>query len=157
MLTIRLAENNDIPLLSEFWYDNMALLQQSNPRVRLLPDARRRWEDAARQFRNLDAVIFFVAEIDEDIVGCIVGRIIPNQAGLAPEVIGIIDWLILDLHTPHKQKGVGRALLQAVKDHFIDRHITQLQVTVSTQATVAQAFWLGVGAKKTDEIFWMNL
>ncbi|MDQ7025976.1 MAG: GNAT family N-acetyltransferase [Anaerolineae bacterium] len=157
MLTIRLAKNDDIPFLSEFWYDNMALLQQSNPRVRLLADARRCWEDAAQQFMALDEVIFFAAEIKGDVLGCIVGRIILNQAGLAPQWIGNIDWLILDLHSPHKQRGTGRALLQAMKDHFIDRHITQCQVSVSTQATVAQAFWLGVGAKKTDDIFWMNL
>jgi hypothetical protein len=90
-------------------------------------------------------------------LGCIIGHSIPNHAGLAPELIGSIEALILDLHTPHKQQGTGRALLGAMKQHFIERNITQLQVAVSIQSTVAQAFWLGVGAKKTDEIYWMNL
>jgi ribosomal protein S18 acetylase RimI-like enzyme len=157
MLTIRPAQNVDIVLLSEYWYDNMALAQQNNPRIRLLPDARRRWENAVRHFIHTNESVFLVAEVEGEVLGCIIGRITHNQAGLAPEFMGIIEWLILDLHTLHKQQGTGRALLQAAKDYFIERNISQLQVSVSVQDTVAQAFWLAVGAKKTDEFYWMNL
>jgi ribosomal protein S18 acetylase RimI-like enzyme len=157
MLTIRPAQNVDIVLLSEYWYDNMALAQQNNPRIRLLPDARRRWENAVRHFIHTNESVFLVAEVEGEVLGCIIGCITHNQAGLAPEFMGIIEWLILDLHTLHKQQGTGRALLQAAKDYFIERNISQLQVSVSVQDTVAQAFWLAVGAKKTDEFYWMNL
>jgi L-amino acid N-acyltransferase YncA len=156
MLTIRPVEIADIPLLSEFWYDNVALLQQSNSRLRLLPDARQQWEAAMLEIIRTDDVIFLVAANESDLLGCIVGRITPNQPGLAPQLIGVIDSLILDLHS-QKQQGAGRELLQAMKTRFIDQHITQLQVTVAAQATVAQAFWLGMGAKKTDDVFWMTL
>ena len=157
MLTIRPAQDEDSHLLSEYWYDNMALAQQNNPRIRLLPDARRWWEDAVRQLIHTNAAVFLVAEVEGEVLGCIIGRITPNQPGLAPQLIGIIEWLILDLHTPHKQQGTGRALLQATKDYFIERNITQLWVSVSVQDTVAQAFWLAVGAKKTDELYWMKI
>jgi hypothetical protein len=156
MLTIRDAEIADIPLLSEYWYDNMALLQQSNPRVRLLPDARQQWEVAMQHSMTLPDVIFLVAANESELLGGIVGRIAPNQPGLAPQFMGVIDILILDLHS-QKQQGAGRELLQALKTRFVDQHIIQLQVTVAAQATVAQAFWLGMGAKKTDELFWMML
>jgi hypothetical protein len=156
MLTIRPVEIADIPLLSEFWYDNMALLQQSNPRIRLLPDARQQWEVAMQHIITMPEVIFLVAANESKLLGCIIGRIASNQPGLAPQFIGIIDNLILDLHS-QKQHGAGRELLQALKTRFIDQHITQIQVTVAAQATVAQAFWLGMGAKKTDELFWMIL
>ena len=156
MLTIRDAEIVDIPMLSEYWYDNMALLQQLNPRVRLLPDARQQWEVAMRQIITMPDVIFLVAANESELLGCIVGRIAPNQPGLAPQFIGVIDNLILDLHS-QKQKGAGRELLQAAKNRFIDHDITQLQVTAAAQAAVAQAFWLGMGAKKSDEVFWMML
>ena len=157
MLTIRPVENEDIPVLSEFWYDNMALLQQLNPRIRLLPDARRQWEIAMKVIIAANDVIFLAAENENELLGCIAGRIASNQPGLAPALIGIIDWLILDLHSSDKQQGAGRELLNAIKIRFGDRHITQLQVTVATQATVEQAFWLGVGVKKTDELFWMTI
>jgi ribosomal protein S18 acetylase RimI-like enzyme len=156
MLTIRSVEIADIPLLSEFWYDNMALLQQSNPRVLLLPDARRHWETTMLEIIRTDDVIFLVAENESELSGCIIGRITPNQPGFAPQFIGVIDYLILNLHS-QRQQGAGRELLQAMKTRFIEQHITQLQVTVAAQATVAQAFWLGMGAKKTDELFWMTL
>jgi hypothetical protein len=156
MLTIRDAETADIPVLSEFWYDNMALLQQSNPHIRLLPDARRQWEMAMEHLVMAHNIVFVVAENESGLLGCIVGRRTSNQPGLAPKYIGIIDWLILDLHS-QKQQGAGRELFQTLKNRFIGQDIKQLQVTVAAQATVAQAFWLGMGAKKTDDIFWMAL
>jgi hypothetical protein len=157
MLTIRPIQNEDLPVLSEFWYDNMAVLQQTNPRVRLLPDARRHWEVAMRQFNVVDKSIFLVAENEAALLGCIAGRITLNQPGLAPQLIGVVDFLLLDLHTPHKPEGTGHALLQAVKTYFIEQRIVQLQVTVAVQSVVAQAFWLGIGAKKIDDVFWVIL
>lgn len=156
MLTIRPAVQEDILVLSEFWYDNMALMQQSNPRIRLLPDARHQWEVAMQSISVEQNAIFLVAENAAELVGCVIGRVTANKPGLAPERIGVIDTLLLDLHSK-KLQGAGRELLQAVKSRFIDQHVSQLQVAVAAQATVAQAFWLGMGAKKTDEIFWMLL
>src|SRR5688572_14741537 len=99
MLTIRTVEPEDIPVLSEFWYDNMALLQQSTPHVRLLPNARRYWEASMAQIVAVHDVIFLVAEVEHELLGCIIGRIASNQPGLAPQYIGSIDALILDLHS----------------------------------------------------------
>lgn len=157
MLTIRPVVQADLAVLSEFWYDNIALLQQSNSRIRLLPDARHVWEDAAEQFITANNTVFLTAINEAEHLGYVLGRITPNQAGLAPEKIGVIDALMLDLHIPHKQHSTGRILLDAAKAYFIDHHITQIQVTVSAKATVAQGFWLSMGAKNLDDVFWMTL
>lgn len=171
MLKIRPAISADITLLSEYWYDNMALLQQSNPRIRLLPDARHQWEGFAKSLVQSSDVIFLCAEVNPEIdaralgamsntqmpIGCIAARVLANQAGLAPPQIGLVELLILDLHSPHQQHGTGGELLRSLQAQMAQRQITHLLVSVSAQAAVEQAFWRAMGAKKTDDIFWMTL
>ena len=157
MLDIRPAIIDDIPLLSEYWYDNMALLQQSNPRIRLAPDARLRWERSARRLLQRSDAIVLTAAAANEVIGCIAGRVVANQPGLVPETIGCVEWLIIDLHNPHKQQGTGTSLLRALRAKFTERGIAQMEARVTAYSAVAQAFWQGVGTTKTDDIFWMAL
>ena len=66
-MTIRPVTSDDIPLLSEYWYDTMALLQHMTSHIRLLPDARGRWERYAQDLVWDPAVIFLAAEVAGDV------------------------------------------------------------------------------------------
>jgi hypothetical protein len=156
MLDIRPIQTEDLSLLSEYWYDNIVLQQQSNPRIHLLPDARCQWERYTATLIQNEAAICLVAVVKADVLGCIAGTVSTNQPGLAPEMIGVIEWLILDLHATNSQHQSASALLNELKVRFATRGISQLQVRVAAQATVAQAFWRGIGAKKIDDIFWID-
>ncbi|MCA9915554.1 MAG: GNAT family N-acetyltransferase [Anaerolineae bacterium] len=151
---IRQAHPEDIPLLSEFWYDQMAIWQQNNRLLRLLPDARDRWEAATSEQLQSEAIVFLTAEIENTLVGGIIGEIVPNLPGVAPQQIGLIRDLIVDNHS-ELGRGVGRELLEACITVLRERGIQQVQVRIPTQAAVQQAFWRGVGASNGMDIFWM--
>ena len=141
----RPAQAADIPLLSEYWYDKMVLAQQMNAPLRLLPDARTRWEKTAQRWAKKRDVSFIVAEKDGDCAGCIVGAIMPNAPGLAPENIGRVWQLVIDLHTP--QRGAGRVLLGALRQRFATNDVTQIRVDVMPHLAVERAFWQAQGAR----------
>ncbi len=147
----------DIPILSEFWYDQMVLLQQMNPRIRLAPEARKKWELGMQETLQQPNTIFLTSILGTEIVGAIAATVLPNAAGLLPEQIAQVTTFVIDIHTPHIQHGTGRHLLEALKNSLAEQHITQLHISVSTSSVVEQAFWRGMGAKNNDEIFWMAL
>lgn len=155
--SIRTAEPQDLVLLSEFWYDRMTLLMQSSPSLRLLPDARIRWETAASTWLNDEAVVFLVGLAEQEVVGGIAGKIESNAPGLAPENIMRIADLVIDLHTIHKQQGIGRMLLNALRDQAREKGITRMVIQAAAGLAVEQAFWRGMGAKSYAELFWMDV
>lgn len=153
---IRQTLPEDIPLLSEFWYDQMAIWQQNNRFLRLLPDARSAWEVAAAEQLQLESSIFLAAEMENTLIGGIIGAIVPNLPGIAPQQIGSIRDLIVDTHT-EIGRGAGRALLDACLAAMREHGIQQIQVQIPAQAAVQQAFWRGVGASNGMDVFWMAI
>lgn len=157
-MRIRPAQAADLPLLSEYWYDRAALLQQMGAPLQLLPDARSRWEDAAAHWLHADDVYFLTCVINDDEAGgALVGRIEANQPGLAPTHYGRVLQLVIDLHTPHLQQGMGGALLRAFQERLRDNDITRLVAAASVTLAVEEAFWRGMGAQRTQTIFWMDI
>ena len=156
-MIIRTASLDDIVQLSEFWYDNIALQQQSNPRIRLLPNAQKIWVHYAGNLVLSHDVIFLCCEVEDVLVGCLIARIVDNMPGLDPPQYGLVEMLILDLHMSTGEKGVGKALLSELLGRLREYNITQLQVQVGLGNVVEQVFWRGVGAKNNDQIFWMAL
>lgn len=156
-MTIRPTITADLPLLSEYWYDRMALLQQMRTPLRLLPDARSRWEAAANDWLADSDLICLTYTRDDEAAGAIIGGIERNQPGIAPEHIGRVRQLVIDLHTPRPQRGVGSALLTALNDHFREAGVTRTIAEAPVTLAVEQAFWRGVGAKNSHDIFWMDL
>lgn len=156
-MLIRPAHAHDLAILSEYWYDAMALIQQTNPRIRLLPNARQEWEAWHHANLALDHAFFLVAEQNSELVGGIYGRIVENEAGLNPRVYGVVQDLLLDLHAPQKQQGVSSQLWQALQAQFLAHEIHHISILVNASALVPQAFWRALGARKSADLFWMNV
>jgi RimJ/RimL family protein N-acetyltransferase len=157
LMNIRPARAADLPLLSEYWYDRAALLQQMGAPLKLLPDARSHWEAAAATWLHADDTYFLTCVINNEAGGALVGRIEANQPGLAPERYGRVLQLIIDLHTPQFQQGMGGALLRAFQARLRDNDITRLIAAASVALAVEEAFWRGMGAHRTQTIFWMDV
>jgi RimJ/RimL family protein N-acetyltransferase len=156
-MNIRPAQAADLPLLSEYWYDRMALLQQMGAPVQLLPRARSRWEEAAQGWLNDDTITCLTCVIDNQAGGALIGTIKDNQPGIAPARYGQVLQLIIDLHTPHQQQGMGGALLRAFRKQLQSKGINRLMAHASTMLAVEEAFWRGIGAQRTQTVFWMAL
>lgn len=156
-MPIRDVTIDDIPVLAEFWYDQMALRSQKHAAIKLAPNALTQWEIFAHTCLYDDDLVFLLAEIDNDIIGCAIGRIQANQVGLVPAQVGIIEQIIFDLHSPHKRKNAVTELLEAIKAYFRQSDIQYIIVQVPTQSPVEQGFWRGLGLSHLDDIFWMDL
>ncbi len=156
-MIIRPVQEVDIPLLAEFWYDQMALLSQKQSFIDLMPDAIEQWQNHAYAIMQDDMVSFLVIESMHEIIGSIIGRIEDNQAGLLPQKYGVIDQLILDLHSPHKRKSAVNSLLDALKNRFRQQNISHIIVRVPIYSLAEQGFWRGLGATQLNNSFWMEI
>ncbi|MDZ4763241.1 MAG: GNAT family N-acetyltransferase [Chloroflexota bacterium] len=153
MIAVLPATNTDLPALVEFWYEKWALLSQSDARIRLAPDARARWLDAARIWISDANSLFCAVTDDARTVGFAVGRI---DAALMPGLMptGIITDIALDAHGSHA--GAARALVAALRAGFAARGIEQIVVWTARQQPVEQAFWRGLGATEWMDGLWLK-
>jgi ribosomal protein S18 acetylase RimI-like enzyme len=147
----------DVPVLSEFWYDQMALVAQTNKRIRLLPNARAQWEQAVLDWLTQPRYLCQTAQVGDEIIGGMIAVIVPPAPGLAPQQLAHIAYLIVDIHTRHARSGVGRVLLEAMRLALRERKITHFLTQVGAQSAVEQAFWRGIGARHDDDVFWMEV
>ena len=156
-MNIRVSAVDDLPILAEYWYDRMALLSQKTAMIRLMPDAQARWQKHAQSLLTNDDATCLTVELDGEILGCMFASIQANKVGLLPEFYGKISDIVLDLHSPHRQAGTVKALLQEMKQHFQTRDLSVMMVQVPLSATIEQAFWEGLGAKHYQNTFWMEI
>src|SRR5690606_22896072 len=89
-MIIRPVQEVDIPLLAEFWYDQMALLSQKQSFIGLMPDAIEQWRNYAYEIMQEELRNYRAVEIEQVIVGCMIERIEDNQAGLLTQICGVI-------------------------------------------------------------------
>lgn len=161
-LSVRPAQADDIPLLADYWYDKMVLVQQFNPRVQLLPDAQVQWQQAAQRWLQDATLHFLVATPADDlssnaVTGAMVGYAGANSPGLAPVTIGIIAQFVVDIHSPQVRQGIGRVLLQALRERFQADGITQIRVHTPPHLPVENAFWHAQGAILYDKQYTLTI
>jgi hypothetical protein len=155
-MIIRSTTHDDISILAEYWYDRVALLSQKTATIRLAPDAQAQWSQYAKSCLSDSNAISFTAEIDTEILGCMIGIVEANQAGLLPAYYGKINDIVLDLHSPQRQHGTVNALLTRLKQHFQERGLSEMIVHVPIVANIEQSFWSGLGARHYQNTFWMD-
>lgn len=156
-LNIRPLIADDIPVLSQFWYDQLVLAYQFNPRMRIAPSATDRWSAVVMRWHHQPDVIALTAIRSGEILGCMITEIVANSPGLLPEQIAVVRDFTVDIHMPQVQQGVGGHLLNATRDQLRERGIQQIQVLANAYVPVEQAFWRAQGAQTHDTLFWLNL
>lgn len=93
----------------------------------------------ARQL-TLDSHLVLVAEVDETIVGLIIGTIDDNKA----------YYYRIAVHPEHRGQGVGKALINALKDRFKTRKVSQILITVDTHNEPVVPLYKALGFENTD-------
>jgi hypothetical protein len=149
MIEIRLAVSDDIPDLIELRHER-ALLQ----RKRVTPDARDLWSMELHHCLGDPESVIYVAVSDNQLIGYVMGRVQTSSVGLIPERSGVISELALDLH--QYQGGIGRSLVNALRDWFRSCPVESIFLSVSQRLPVEQAFWRALGTEKWMEILWIT-
>lgn len=153
-VSIRKATSEDIRALAALWQEKRTLLQQSDRRFRIAADARRQWELSAQNWLCDQRCAIYVAEKETTLHGFIVGWLPAGIPALSPEMPGLITELVIDAHT--YQGGLGRMLLQALREWFHAHGMERMAVFAPHNAPVEQAFWRALGAVEWVDLMWIR-
>ena len=154
-MRIRLATMSDLGSAAQLWFDRITLLQQTDPRVKLLPDARDHWSAAAASWISDERTRFWVAECHGRLVGFAVVRIAPGEPGLQPQRRGVLLEMVIDLHETHR--GLAAQLLDQARRWLAAKGARQIEVDVPARYPVEAAFWRAQGGAAWSERFRLSL
>lgn len=144
-VTLRPTSLADLPVLAEFWYDKMALLQATYAGVRLAPDARQVWRAHYTDALAHPNLLTVTACVGERIQGALLVRTLANEAGLLPAHYALVEHLLFDLHAPRAQDALAKRLFEACRIGLMTTGITEVRVRLAGALAVEQAFWLSLG------------
>ncbi|MCY3866632.1 MAG: hypothetical protein OXG68_14440 [Chloroflexi bacterium] len=153
-MQIRSALLTDLEAGAQLWHDRIALLQQTDPAFRLLPDAAARWRAKAERWIADDEVGFFVATVDGELVGQVAVRVVAGQPGLYPERVGAVLEMAVDLH--RASPGLSDGLLACAKDWLAKQGVRHLVIDVPARYPVEEAFWRARRARARFTRFWLE-
>ena len=154
-LVVRRAVRADFIAMASLWHEKMLLQQQTDLRYALLPDSQARWTAALEPRLNDARWAIFVAESEAGVIGYIMACLRASPPGLVPEQVGVIEDIAVSIHSQHN--GLGRGLLEPVRQWFVEQGITRMVATVARFQPVEQAFWRAIGARDVADTFWMKL
>ncbi len=153
-ITIRRAEQTDIPELSRLWLEKTTLQQQFDRRFLLAVEGRAAWERRLREWLADPACAVLVGAAGETLSGYIIGWVQDAPPGLVPARIGAVTDLALDAH--RYQGGAGRALVKALRAWLSEQGIEHLVVYAPFRGAVEQAFWRSMGATEWVDVMWLT-
>ncbi len=154
-MRIRLAEAPDIQAAARLWRERVALLQQSDPSLRLLPDAVALWSEAAQKWIGDTNIRFLVGEKRGALVGFAVVGIAPGKPGRQPQSRGVLLEMAVDLHDTHR--GLSDQLLAQATRWLRESGVALLEIEAPARCPVEGAFWRARGARPRSECLWLPL
>jgi len=155
---VRAAQPHDLSILSEYWYDRMALMAHKQTSVRLQPNARTIWEQTALiwlQDTKTHAVVMLSA--DGEVVGGLFVQLGTNTVEVLPARCAFVLSLVIDLHTVHQRQGVGRVLWQAMFTQLQADGISRLYAPTQAGDMLENTFWPSIGAKPAGQWFGLDI
>lgn len=153
---IRNASLEDIPELAVFWYDQIALALQKHQVMGLAPDAVEKWAAEATATLYDPAFVFLAAESQSTLIGGLMARIHSPASYFAGETVCEIYHVIVDLHTPHQSRGIGRLLVEELRQQMRTRGIMHITVHTPANSVFDDALWLALGAVPLEKIYYFN-
>lgn len=145
----------DLEGAAQLWRDRVALLQQTDPAFRLLPDSAASWRAEAERWIADDQVGFFVATVDGALVGLVAVTVVAGKPGLDPERVGAVLEMAVDLH--RARAGLSDGLLTRAKDWLAKLGVRRLEIDVPARYPVEEAFWRARRARARSTRFWLEI
>ena len=138
-ITLRTATIDDLNSLVELWWESAHYHQDLDPRFQYATDA----ENATREFMSKQMEsengCFWVAQIEEDIVGYIEAMMIERPPIFAHRRIGHIGSIYVKVEA--RRKGIGRSLWNLARDWLVEKGVPTINLGVSSRNPKAFEFW----------------
>ena len=142
-MSVRRAGPADLEDVLRLWRALEREQETLEPRYRLAPDAERLMRASLKSWLRDPAWGAFLAEVDGEAVGLALAEPWtppPLEAGASETHL-----YVLVVAAEHQGRGLGRALVQAVRAWGAERGRPRLRATVLAANTDALAFWRAVG------------
>lgn len=154
-MEIRPAEPSDLLAASQLWFDRVTLLQQTDPHLKLLPDAIADWRTSARSWIADDQIRFLVAVKGEALIGLVAVEVAAGKPGFHPQRRGLLLEMVVDLYDTHHR--LSEQLLDQAKRWLAAMKVTRMEVDVPAHYPVEAAFWRAQGARLRFERRWLKI
>lgn len=138
---VRMARPSDVPAMVQRWRELMRAHADLDPHLyRLAPGAAETYAAFVRRRMSERHCVAFVApDGPEEIHGYVFGGIGHRAPIYEVQEVGMIFDLVVRPQV--RRSGIGRALVQALRDWFERHDVTWLQVNYSPANAEASAFW----------------
>lgn len=144
-VSIRLARPQDLASLCRLWEELMALHEGRDYRFALAIDAVAQWREQADEVIQRADGFVLVAEDDRRPVGFCLGWVAKNPPIYRVPEVGFISEIAV---TPsHKRRGIGRTLINAARAWFLERGLSEFQLSTAVWNDSAHAFWRALGGE----------
>lgn len=135
----------------------MALMAHKSAASRLQPDARQIWEKEAASWLADAQVQTAVSLQNDEVIGGLFVRLEPNTIEDWPARCAVVLALVIDLHTTHQRHGVGRVLVQALRELLHQMGITRLYAAALAGDMLETTFWPSLGATPVGQWFRLDI
>lgn len=145
---IREAVSGDLPAIGALWAALVAHHQAlGDDMPRASADGAARYQRRLRDRLDDPHARILVAEADDVVVGYVFGVV----ADMMPDVFEAeIGGMIADLYVAaaQRQRGIGRALVEAMRAWFAEQHVQYVEWYVAADNTEGLAFWRAIGGRE---------
>ncbi len=142
---VRPARLLELPALAEIWRELMAMHAGRDERFALAPRAAERWEQLAADLVEREDGFVLAAEQERALVGFCVGWIARNPVIYRVAEVGFVSEIAVTRRA--RRGGVGRALMREVRRWFVNKGVTELQLSTAVWNAEARAFWEALGGE----------
>jgi ribosomal protein S18 acetylase RimI-like enzyme len=147
---IRQASLSDVPKIIPLWKELFHFHEHMDRSFEVVPDAEEKFIPFLKsviELQDENKAVVFVAESPSDnkIIGYILG-----MTGKNPPIFTIQDYgYITDMCVTRgsRQQGVGKKLVEEVKNWFYSQGINRIQLHAASDNPVSLAFWKKMGFK----------
>lgn len=144
-MLIRPAKIDDTPAIAQLWLQLVQYHRALDIHLpQAAPDGQQRYAQRVRSQIDDPYSNVFVAIVDDEIVGYVMGVIVDMLPEMFQDERGgfLADIFVRD---DQRGKGIGRGLVKALKDWFRGRGIDHFEWYVAAANTDGIAFWRAMG------------
>lgn len=138
-VVLRSATIDDINSLVDMWWESAHYHQTLDPRFQYASDAVKATEEFMSKQIESENARFWVAQIDDDMVGYVEAMVFDRPPIHAQRTIGHLGSIYVKPKA--RRKGIGTRLWNHARDWFAEKEVPTINLQVASQNPAALAFW----------------